>query len=209
VNAYNRAVAAAAQLARAELELAVPEGARVRVDGLPFEGAASVALGQHFGVVTAEGYEPWTAVLPVSSAHERVTPPLRPYRPPDGDRLLALAGDPRARRLILGALERAPSGWRFVVRDVSLPDGRFVSDAATLGEAPLGATIGSLVQRLAPATAMPTATAVMTSPAPSRRRWWIWAVSGGGVALALAVAITLGVIYGASTSSGTIGGPLR
>jgi hypothetical protein len=199
VATYKRAVAEVAQLPRAELAVEAPPDALVRVDGAAAAGALSVTLGQHFVTVEAQGFERWASVVSVASARARVAPPLRAWQPPEGDRLLALAGE-GASRVVLGALVRAPSGWRFVARDITLPDGKFVSDAVALGDAPVRAAVQALVRRLiTPSVAAPVARAP--------RRWWPWVVAGGGAVVA-AVAITLGVVLGGSSPTGTAAGTL-
>jgi hypothetical protein len=183
VNAYKRAVAEAAQLPQVELEVKAPADAVVRVDGAPIAGVAGVMLGQHFIAVSAEGYEPWAGVVSVAGVHQRFVPPLRAYRSPDGDRLLALANDPTARRLLLGALERTATGWRFVARDITLPDGKFTTETITLGEAPAAPAIEALVRRLSPQGQ------VRGKSSPTR--WWIWAAAGAVVATATITVIAL------------------
>jgi hypothetical protein len=203
VSAYSRAALEAAKLPRAELFVAAPARALVRVDGVPVFGPVAVTLGQHFVAVTVAGYEPWAGVASVSGAHERLAPPLHPDRPPDGDRLLALAGDPTTGQLLLGTLERTEAGWRFVLRDVTLPDGKIVSDTAALGDAPVNVVVGALVRRLVPAPApLPSLTALI--PAAPRRRLWPWLV--GSLAAAAAVGVSVGVAYGTISTSGTVGG---
>jgi hypothetical protein len=211
VAAYKRAVAEVAQLHRGALALDVPENSLVRIDGAPSAGA--VTLGAHFVSVKADGYEPWAGVVTVSG-HDRFTPPLHAYRPPDPDRVTALAGS--VRRVWLGALERNGSSWRFVVR--AFVDGKTLSDSVSLGEAPTARAVADVVKRLQnavdrlqnevsrlqtevnrlPAAANP-------SPAP-RKRWWAWAVAGG-ISLAV-VAVGLGVGLGTASSTGQVGGPL-
>src|SRR6185369_8596684 len=100
----------------------------VRVDGRQAQGVATVTFGQHLVAVDAPGYERWAAVVAVSGAHERIQPAIRIVQPPDGDRLMALARDRAPRRIVLGALVRSERGWRFVVRELSLADGKTVSD---------------------------------------------------------------------------------
>jgi hypothetical protein len=201
VSAYRRAIAEVAQLPRAELEVAAPPGASVRVDGRTVVGATAVPVGAHFVAVAAEGYEPWSAVVVVSGANERLQPPLRRYQPPDADRLAALGRERGAGRALLGALVRGDEGWRFVARELTLADGKTVSGGVALGETPVTAAVENVVARLTPAEValVPAAT-----PAP-RSRWWIWAVAGG-VAATLAVVIPVSVVYGGASSNGTIGG---
>ncbi len=116
--------------------------------------------------------------------------------PPDGDRLLALAGD--ARRLVLGALVRAPSGWRFVARDVTLPDGKYVTDGVPLGDGPVRASVEAMVKRL-----------VLPAPPPPKkpRVWWPYAVAAAGVTFA-ALTVALGLAFG-DQPSGTVGGTVK
>lgn len=190
--AYKRAVAEVVDLPRAELILEVPPGASVRVDGSPAGTTAAVTLGAHFLSVAADGYEPWTAVVSVSSTRTRMTPPLHLYHPPPTDRLLAMLGTGEHRRVLFGALERTGAGWRFTARDVVLPDGRFVSDSVALGDVPTRAAVQSLVRRLVPA---PT----------TSRRWVPWAIAGGA---ALLLGATLIVTTARDGSSPNVSGNL-
>lgn len=202
---YRRAVAEAAQLPRARFEVDAPRDATVRIDGSVVNGSASLTLGQHFVSVAADGFEPWAAVVPVAGGHQHFTPPLHAYLPPDGDQLLALAGAQPPNQLLLGALERTATGWRFVARDVTLSDGKFVSDAVPLGDVPLKVAVAALVKRVLPADNV-----ALVAPAPaakSRPRRWPWIAGAGGVVL-IAAGITLGVVLGTSSSSGTISGTL-
>jgi hypothetical protein len=193
VAAYKRAVAEVAQLPRAELEVVAPPDANVRVDGRSAPGVSTVTVGQHLIAVEASGYERWVAVVAVSGAHERVQPSIRALAPPDGDRLLALTHG--ARRIALGALVRAGQGWQFVVREHA--DGKTVSDAAPLGDAPAAPLIDSLVRRLVGAPA-PQVTA--PPPTPLYKKWWLW-TAVGGVAAALAVIVPVSVVYGSSSGN--------
>jgi len=204
VAAYKRAASEVAQLPRAELVVEAPPGAQLRVDGAPASSSTvAVTFGQHYVAVRADGFEPWAGVVPVAGARERFTPPLHAYQPPDGDRLLALAGTPPPRQLLVGALERGGAGWRFVARDVTLPDGKTVSDAVALGgETPARVAVEALVRRLvAPPAPAPVAAPAPSQAPPARRRWWPWAVGGGGAAVVVAVAITLGVVLGSPAPS--------
>ena len=206
VTAFRRAAAEVAQLPRTEVEVGAPAGAGVRVDGRAIDGSVTVTAGPHFVAVAAAGYEPWAAVVVVSGAHERLQPPLRAVEPPDGDRLIALTRERAPRRILLGALVRSGDGWRVVARELSLADGKTVSDAVTLGATPVALAIDALVQRVSPLLVAAPA----PPPRPLYRRWWVWAAAGG-VAAALAVAIPVGVVYG-SSPGGNVGGsigPLR
>ena len=203
VAAYRRAAVEVTERGHVQLEVAAPAGAALRLDGAPFDGNATVAVGTHFVAVSAPGYEPWAAVVDVSGAHERLQPPLRAYQPPDGDRLIALTAAQAPRRILAGALVRAEHGWRFVARELTLPDGKMVSDAVTLGDAPLGAAVEGAVTRVAPLALAGGPTA----PPPKKSRWWIWAAAGG-LAATLAVVIPVAVVYSAPSPSGTIGGPI-
>jgi hypothetical protein len=181
VATYKRAAAEAALLPRAELTLDVPADAVVRVDGVRSPPAVAVTLGQHFVSVAADGYERWAAVIPVSGAPTRFKPPIHLHRPPPLDKLVALAGHPEPQRLLVGALEKAPTGWSFTVRDVTLSDGRSVSDSVTLGDVPTRAAVVGLVQRVRP------------PPTESRRRWTPWIIGACAavlVASAIAIAAT-------------------
>lgn len=202
VTAYRRAAAEVAQLPRAELEVARPADAVLRVDGREVSTPLGVLIGPHFVSVRAPGYEPWAAVVPVSAARERLRPALRPYQPPDADRLLALTRGRAPRRLLVGAVERGPAGWRFVARQITLPDGRTVSDGAALDGRPTAPSVAAVLERLSPVAAGPTAP-------PPRRRWWPWALAGS-VAAALAVVIPVSIVY--ATPAPAVGGglgPLR
>ena len=206
VTAFRRAAAEVAQLPRTEVEVGAPPGATLRVDGRVVDGSIAVTAGPHFVSVAAAGYEPWAAVVVVSGAHERLQPPLRAVEPPDGDRLIALTRERAPRRILLGALVRGGDGWRFVARELSLADGKTVSDAVTLGATPVALAVDGLLQRVSPLL-------VAASPPPPRplyRRWWVWAAAGG-VAAALAVVIPVSLVYG-SPPGGNVGGaigPLR
>jgi hypothetical protein len=206
VAAYRRAAAEVAQLPRTELEVAAPSGAAVRVDGSVVVGTVSVAAGAHFVTVAAAGYERWAAVVVVSGAHERLQPPLRTYEPPDGDRLIALTRERAPRRILLGALVRGGDTWRFVAREISLADGKTVSDGVALGVAPVAFAVDGVLARVSPI--------LVAAPPPPRkplyRRWWVWAAAGG-VAAALAVVLPVSIVYG-SSPGGNVGGsigPLR
>jgi PEGA domain len=181
VTAFKRAVEEATAVPRAALTVDVPEGATVRVDGQAAPAGVAVALGPHLVSVAAPGYERWAGVVSVASARERFTPPLRAQRPPDGDRLLALAGEPAPRRLILGALVIAPAGWRFDVSEVALPEGQAVADSVALGDVPTRYAVAALVDKVAPGPRAPT---------PLHRRWSTWIITGGAVVL-LGLATTL------------------
>jgi hypothetical protein len=126
--------------------------------------------------------------VPTAAGH--FAPQLHPYQPPDADQLLALAADPSVHELILGALERRPTGWRFVTRRITLPAGTFVNDAVALGDLPVRVAVASTVRRILPAQ----------PSSPPRRRWVPWVIAGGAVAVT-AVAITLGVVFGSPAPS--------
>jgi hypothetical protein len=178
VSTFNRAAAEAAQAPRAELTLEVPEQSTIRIDGAAGSATSSVTLGPHLVSIAADAYEPWTGVVSVTNLRTRFSPPLRAHQPPQGDRLLALAGPSQPRRLLLGALERRASGWQFTLRDITLPDGRFVSDSITLGEVPTAAAVQALVHRV--------------SPPPARRSWGVWAIAGGAIlAIGASIAFAL------------------
>lgn len=205
VSVWRRAQAEAAELPRASLEVERPADATLIVDGREATTPASVIVGPHFVRVTAPGYEPWAAVVAVSAGGERLHPPLRAYQPPDGDRLLALTRARNPRRVLLGAVERAGGGWRFVARRLSLPDGQTVSDAAALDGQPASLAVAGVVRRLAPLEAVATP----LPPPPKKTRWWPWALAGG-VAAALAVVIPVSIVYAPSSPSvGGSVGPLR
>jgi hypothetical protein len=181
VAAYKRAATEAAQLPSAELILDVPADAVVRIDGVRSAPTAAVTLGQHFVSVTADGYERWAAVVPVTGAQTRYKPPIHLHRPPPIDRLVAIAGRPEPQRMLVGALERSPTGWTFSVRDVNLSDGRSVSDVVALGDVPTRAAVAALVSRVHPATA------------PPRTRWAPWVIGACAAVLAttaIAIAAT-------------------
>jgi len=179
VTTYKRAVAEAASLPRAELILDVPAGAVVRVDGVPSPATAAVTLGQHFVSVAAEGYERWAAMVPVTGAPTRFKPPLHLHRPPPVDKLVALVGQPEPQRLLLGALEKGPTGWTFTVRDITLSDGRSVSDAVAIGDVPTRAAVAGLVHRLRP------------PPEPPRSRWKPWVIGACAAAVLIGGAIAV------------------
>jgi hypothetical protein len=178
VATYKRAATEAAQLPRAELILDVPADAVVRIDGVRSPPISAVTLGQHFVSVDAAGYERWAAMVPVVGAPTRFKPPIHLHRPPPVDRLVALAGRPEPQRLLVGALERSATGWTFSVRDITLSDGRSVTDSITLGDVPTRAAVAGLVYRVHPATA------------PSRTRWAPWVI-GAAAAVLVTTAITL------------------
>jgi hypothetical protein len=202
VTAYKRAAAEAAALPRAELELAVPAGAQVRVDGAPASGRVALPLGAHFVSAMADGCEPWAGMVAVASVKQTFAPPLPARKAPDGDTLLAQLNGERGqrfevRRLIVGALERAPVGWRFVVRDTALPDGKLVSESVALGEAPVTMAVQGVVRRLAP----------LPPPEPAGRpRWQFWAVAGAAVVLA-GLSLTL-LVASRGSSSPSVEGDL-
>ena len=174
VSAFKRAVEEATAAPRVALVVEAPDGAVVRVDGQSAPAGTPVALGPHLVSVAAAGYERWAGVVSVASARERFVPPLRAQRPPDGDRLLGLAGEPAPRRLILGALVVAPAGWRFAVSEVVLPEGQVVADAVALGAVPTRYAVEALVARVAPGPRAAT---------PLNRRWSTWVITGGAVLL--------------------------
>ena len=153
----------------------------MRVDGVRSPPAAALTLGQHFVSVAADGYERWAAVIPVSGAPTRFKPPIHLHRPPPVDKLVALAGRPEPHRLLVGALEKVPTGWSFTVRDITLSDGRSVSDSVTLGDVPTRAAVAGLVHRVRPPAAEP------------RRRWTPWIIGACAAVLtasAIAIAAT-------------------
>lgn len=167
VAAYRRASTEVGEAPRAELALEVPSGATVRIDGAPSPATAPVTFGTHFVAVTSEAHEPWGGMVQIATSRTRFTPPLRPYQPPQGDKLIALAGPKPPGRLLLGALERNDAGWQFTLRDITLPEGRYSSDTVRLGEIPSRAAVHGLVRRL--------------DSAPPRARWVPWAVAGCAV----------------------------
>lgn len=180
VTAYKRAATEAALLPRAELILDVPPDAVVRLDGVRSPPAAALTLGQHFVSIAADGYERWAAVIPVAGA-TRFKPPIHLHRPPPVDKLVALAGRPEPHHLLVGALEKVPAGWSFTVRDITLSDGRSVSDSVTLGDVPTRAAVAGLVHRVRP------------PPAEPRRRWTPWIIGACAAVLtasAIAIAAT-------------------
>jgi hypothetical protein len=178
VATYKRAAAEAAQLPRAELILDVPADAVIHVDGARSAPNTAVALGQHFVSVAADGYERWAAVVPVTGTPTRFKPPIHLHRPPPVDRMIALAGRPEPQRLLVGTLERSASGWMFSVRDVTLSDGRSVSDSVKLGDVPTRAAVSALVYRVHPPVAEP------------RSRWKPWVI-GACAAVLVSTAIAL------------------
>jgi len=190
VAAYKRAAAEAAQLPRAELILEVPADAVVSVDGVRSPPTTAVALGQHFVSVMAEGYERWAAVVPVPGTPTRYKPPLHVHRPPPVDRLVALAGRPEPQRLLVGALERSASGWTFTVRDITLSDGRSVSDSVALGDVPTRAAVAALVHRVRPPAA------------EQRGRWTPWVV---GACAALLVGSAIAIAASRDASPNVVG----
>ncbi|MDB4966523.1 MAG: hypothetical protein JWN44_2212 [Myxococcales bacterium] len=203
VAAYRRAADDVARLPRAELRVEAPADANVRVDGAAAAGPTTVTMGRHFLAVSAVGYEPWAGVVNVQNAQERITPPLRAWQPPDGDRALALAGS--SRRVIVGALVRAAGGWQFVVRDVAA-DGQVATGAVALTtEAPVRAVVSSLVARVAQSSPARVQSTADRGAQPPARRWWPWVV-GGAAAGVVIVAVTLGVVLGTSAPSGTVAG---
>lgn len=203
---YRRAAAEASQLPHADLEVAAPDGALVRLDGRVLNGGASVVVGPHFVTVAATGYEPWAGVVTVAGARERLQPPLRRYEPPDADRLLAMTRERAPARILAGAVVRGEPGWRFVARQLTPADGKIVSGSAALDDAPVAVTVEQVVARLMPSELPAPIAAART---PLYRRWWIWAAAGG-VAAALAVVIPVSVVYGSpSPTVGGAVGPLR
>ena len=202
VAAYRRAAVEVTERGRVALEVAAPPGAALALDGHAFDGAATVPVGTHFVAVDAAGYEPWAAVVDVSGAHERLQPPLRPYQPPDADRLVALTAARAPRQILAGALVRGDHGWSFVARELTLPDGKMVSHAVALADTPIAVAVEGAVARVAPLlTALPPAAA------PKKSRWWIWAAAGG-LAATLAVVIPVSIVYSSPSPTGTIGGSL-
>ena len=174
VTAFAGAVAQSGAGPRARLIVEAPAGAAIRVDGeSAASGGAAVALGPHFLAVDVEGYEPWAGIVSVAGVREVFAPTLRPYQPPDGDRLLALAGEPPPRRLILGALEASPTGWRFVVSALALPEGKLVSRSASLHDVPTRFAVASLVAGVTSDDGRPA----------SRWGWPTWVVAGGALVL--------------------------
>jgi hypothetical protein len=184
VATYKRAAAEAAALARTELILDVPADAVVRVDGVRSPPTAAVTLGQHFVSVAADGYERWAAVVPVSGAPTRFKPPIHLHRPPSVDRLIALVGRPEPQRLIVGALEKSSNGWSFTVRDITLSDGRTVSDSVALGDVPTRAAVAGLVHRVHPPADEP------------RKRWTPWIIGA-----CAAVLVMTGIALAATTGN--------
>jgi hypothetical protein len=213
LSAYKRAAGEVAQLPRVDARIDVPADAAVTIDGAAAATALSLTAGAHFVTVTAPGYRRWGGVVTIATERARVTPPLSAWQPPDGDRLLALAGD-GAQRVIVGALERGGGGWRFAVRDIGAGDGRTRADAAALADgAPVRATVSALLERTL--TAAPTG--LVTPPPPETRparshtdltrRWWFWTAVGGGAAL-LAAGVTLGVVFGSAQPTGVVAGSI-
>ena len=192
VTAYKRAVAEVGDLPRVELTLDVPAGATVRLDGTAAASPTTVTPGAHFVAVVAEGHEPWTAVVSVAGPRTRLAPPLRRYQAPQGDALLANIDAGDVRRVLSGALENTASGWQFVARDLSVPDGKVVTESIALGGVPTRAAVQAVVRRLLP-------------PAEERRsRWLPWAIAGG-VALLAGAAVTY-VMFRDQTSPNVVGG---
>jgi hypothetical protein len=202
VAAFKRAVAEAATVPRVQLTIEAPAGARVRVDGQDTAGQESLAvtLGPHFAAVATDGYEPWAGVVAVAGAREHFTPPLRAHQPPDGDKLLAVAGSPPPTRLLVGALVASVStagGWRFVVSDMNLAEGKIVTDSVALRDVPSRYAIAALVRKVSPP---PT-----TTPPPGRR-WTYWVVAGGtAVLLAAATAFLVTRDTSSPNVSGSLG----
>lgn len=208
VSAWHRALAEVARAPRASLHVEAQPDARVVIDGAQATGDASLAVGRHFVSVEAVGVERYTGMAEVRVGGSRLEPPWRPLRPPDADALVALAGD-GVSRVLIGSLERVTWGWRLVARDISLPDGKVVSETTPIASgAPVRARVEALLRRLA----VP-APVVLTTPAPPPRRplykrWWLWTAVGGGAA-AIALGVSLGVVYGVAPRTGTVSASLK
>lgn len=204
VAAYRRAAADAAQSPRATLTLVVPAGAQVRVDGRPAGDTASVALGAHFVRVEAPGFTRFGGVVTVASTEERFAPPLEALAPPEGEALLAL--EPGARKVLLGALVRSGSGWRFVARRVDRDTRRTASEESPV----VAGKSDALVDAALAALLDPPAVVSVPAPAPPKpkRTWWKWVAVAGGLAAAAAIIVPIGVVYGSPTPGGTAGGPI-
>jgi hypothetical protein len=190
VAAYRRAATEATELPRCELELVLPAGAAVRLDGRPLAGLGTVAVGQHLVTVAVTG------------THERLQPPLRRDEPPDADALVAMTHDRTPAHILLGAVAAGEGGWRFVARTLTPADGKTLSGSAPLDDMPAAIVVERVLDRLSPIT---PGVVTVEKPAP-KRRWWVWAAVAGGVAATLLVVIPVSVVYGSSSSSGQIGG---
>ncbi|HJZ88580.1 MAG TPA: hypothetical protein VKN99_25580 [Polyangia bacterium] len=211
---YRRAVAEVALAPHAELEVRVPDGAIVSVDGHVVAGTRTIALGQHLVRVEAPGFQPWAGLCAVVSQHERFEPPLQPWQPPDPDALVeaARAAGARAGAVVLGALRRTPGGWRFLARRVELPGGQTVTEDASLDTAPVQRVVDDTVRRLLePSLLLAAPPRPLPDPPPWYRRWWLWALAGG-VAAALAISIPLATASPSppsSTGTASAVGPFR
>lgn len=203
VATWRRAAADLAELPRAQLEVAVPEGAVVRVDGRIAAGSITVTLGAHLVHVDADGFEPWGGLYTATAAREKLVPPLRPRQPPDGDHLAAAARAAGARRIVLGTVMRDVTGWRFVARRLDPEGGASAAEEAPLDDSSAERVVQRVLARLLDG---PTA-----SPGVDRRpatsRWWIWTVAAAALTTAMAVAIPIGILYG-TPATGTAGGAL-
>jgi hypothetical protein len=100
----------------------------------------------------------------------------------------------------VGALVASVStagGWRFVVSDMNLAEGKIVTDSVALRDVPSRYAIAALVRKVSPP---PT-----TTPPPGRR-WTYWVVAGGtAVLLAAATAFLVTRDTSSPNVSGSLG----
>jgi hypothetical protein len=209
---FRRALGEVANAPHAQLEVHAPADAQVLVDGHAAAGPAAVALGPHLVRVETPGFEPWSSVVPVTAAQQKLEPPMRALQPPDPDALAdaARAAGIQRGRVVMGSVRRTPAGWKFLARVVDLPGGQAISEDALLGEAAIDHTVGTVLSHLLdPSVAPPRRDPppVVTEPSPWYKRWWIWALAGG-VATGVAIGVTAASTSGSSAHTlGSVGGP--
>lgn len=180
-----------------DLEVRVPSGAMVRIDGDVGSGPGpfgrKLGPGAHFVQVELVGFQPYRGVLTLQPGvtREVFEPTLRPIAGPAMD-----LRDTQARAV----LRRMGDGWMLSLRARSAET--MVEAAAPLQAEEVGAVTTRLVDRVFGPLAAPA-----RAGKPVWKRWWVWTTVGIAV-VGIAVAVPIGIVTSRASAPGSVGGTL-